>query len=165
MGYFENLTKSAFKEGRGGEILFYKYGVFGKPYIVPSEQKQNELKKFLTNYYRFCLPISVISAIPFKWKAMILLPFMLIYYEIGVRKILFGLSKGDERLSIGESYSRTAKNFSLKYLIFGLVISALFTAGGVWMINDNRSEGWFVAIFFGLCVFAYSKMVYSRIKG
>jgi hypothetical protein len=37
-----------------------------------------------------------------------------------------------------------------KWLIV-LVGSALFTAGGVWMIREGDPSGWFVAAFFGLC--------------
>src|SRR5262249_43431430 len=31
-----------------------------------------------------------------------------------------------------------------------LVGSALFTAGGIWMIHEQKSSGWFVAIIFGI---------------
>ena len=33
-----------------------------------------------------------------------------------------------------------------------LLVSALFTAGGVWMGNSGESFGWLVAGFFGLCL-------------
>ena len=36
--------------------------------------------------------------------------------------------------------------------LFTLVVSALFTAGGVGMIVTGDSYGWFVAGFFGLCL-------------
>jgi hypothetical protein len=36
---------------------------------------------------------------------------------------------------------------------FTFVGSALFTAGGVWMIASGDSFGWLVAGFFGLCIF------------
>src|SRR5262245_65397636 len=36
--------------------------------------------------------------------------------------------------------------------LFMLLVSALFTAGGVWMSVSADSSGWFVAWFFGLCL-------------
>ena len=36
--------------------------------------------------------------------------------------------------------------------VFLLLVSALFTAGGVWMIVSGDSSGWFIAGFFGLCL-------------
>jgi len=36
--------------------------------------------------------------------------------------------------------------------LFALLISALFTAGGVWTIVSGDSFGWYVAGFFGLCL-------------
>ncbi len=36
--------------------------------------------------------------------------------------------------------------------LFTLIVSAVFTAGGVWMIVDGDASGWFVASFFGLCL-------------
>jgi hypothetical protein len=36
--------------------------------------------------------------------------------------------------------------------LFTFIVSALFTAGGVWMIASGNSSGWGVAAFFGLCL-------------
>lgn len=36
--------------------------------------------------------------------------------------------------------------------LFMLPVSAVFTAGGVWMIASGNSSGWGVAGFFGLCL-------------
>jgi hypothetical protein len=36
------------------------------------------------------------------------------------------------------------------------VPSAVFTAGGVWMIVDGNAKGYFVAVFFGLCILVFA---------
>jgi uncharacterized membrane protein len=33
-----------------------------------------------------------------------------------------------------------------------LAVSAAFTVGGATMIRNSRSMGWFVLVFFGLCI-------------
>jgi len=41
---------------------------------------------------------------------------------------------------------------NVKTRLFTLLGSAVFVAGGIWMIADGESAGWFVAGFFGLCL-------------
>lgn len=36
--------------------------------------------------------------------------------------------------------------------LFTLLVSVVFSAGGIWMIASGNSFGWFVAGFFGLCL-------------
>jgi hypothetical protein len=37
--------------------------------------------------------------------------------------------------------------------VFLLLVSVLFTAGGLWAAESGDSFGWFVAAFFGVCLF------------
>lgn len=40
-----------------------------------------------------------------------------------------------------------------------LAVSAAFTAGGVWMVYSGEVMGWFVALFFGLCVVVFAVLL------
>jgi len=40
-------------------------------------------------------------------------------------------------------------------MIVLLIISVIFVALGIWMIIDNAPNGWFVVIFFGLCMLTF----------
>src|SRR5207248_1929289 len=44
------------------------------------------------------------------------------------------------------------KTSELPMRLFSILVSALFTAGGVWMIASGNSSGWGVAGFFGVCL-------------
>ena len=35
---------------------------------------------------------------------------------------------------------------------FTLIVSVVFSVGGIWMIASGNSSGWFVTGFFGLCL-------------
>ena len=49
---------------------------------------------------------------------------------------------------------------SKRRTILLLIISLVFTAGGVWMISEGKPEGWLGAIFFGVCtLFSILKLV------
>jgi len=47
MGYFEAIAASSFTTDAGGRHLFFPWGVFGKGYIVPTEDDYLHLRATL----------------------------------------------------------------------------------------------------------------------
>ncbi len=164
MGYFENLAETAFKTGTNGETHFHRWGVFGKPYIVPDLSQKEETKKFLTHFYQIGLPLGIVGGIFLKWMALPLIPILLLYYEIGIRKRIKGWIRSGEKLTLGQAYSNSSKVFPLAFLWFGAIFSALFVLAGLLIVwkTDKTWQGSLGTFFFGLCLVAYVKMLVMR---
>jgi hypothetical protein len=166
MGYFENLAEAGFKQGTNGEFHFNRWGVFGKPYIVPSAERKAEVKTFITKFYRVGLPLAILSGIFLKLMAVPILAVILIYYEVRIRKEIKGWKRTDEKLTLHQSYANTAKIFSPAFLWFGAIVSVLFVLCGALMVwkTDKLWQGGLGVVFFGLCAAAYSKMLLERYR-
>ena len=164
MGYFENLAETAFKTGTDGETHFHRWGVFGKPYIVPDLGRKEETKRFITRFYRIGMPLGIVSGIFLKWMAFPLILVLILYYEIEIRKRIKGWSKSSEKLTFGQAYSNSSKVFPSAFLWFGAIFSALFVLAGILMMwkTDKTWQGALGALFFGLCLAAYVKMLMAR---
>ena len=53
------------------------------------------------------------------------------------------------RLVPGDEIVLTVPRRKLAFLV---VVGAVFTAGGAWMVAADVAAGWFIAVFFGLCL-------------
>lgn len=45
MNYFESIADSYFKKSNEGKVIFYPWGVLGKGYIIPTEEKAIKIRK------------------------------------------------------------------------------------------------------------------------
>jgi len=63
MGYFQSVGSSSFKSDSHGNRLFYKWGIFGKGYVLTSKGKEEEIMNFLVLHYKISfISIIVVSA-------------------------------------------------------------------------------------------------------
>lgn len=164
MGYFENLAETAFKKGANGDILFHRWGIFGKPYVVPGPDQKEDVKKFVTRFYLIGLPLGIFCGIALRGASLFIIPILLIYYEVGIRKKIAGWQRSAEKLTINQAYSNNAKIFPLWFLWSGAVVSAIFVLAGVFIIlkSEKVLVGASSIALFGLCLAAYLKMLLAR---
>lgn len=51
MGYYDRLIDTCFKTDDEGKILFYRFGIFEKGYILPDEAKKQQIRRFVKLNY------------------------------------------------------------------------------------------------------------------
>jgi hypothetical protein len=165
MGYFDGLTNASFKTDAQGITLFYKWGVLGKGYIIPSADKKNEIHKFLKLYYMVSLPIIIGVGAFINWllAALLVIPFF-IWFQIKISSLTKGLTISHEKLTLKESYTNSAKGHNKTTLWLLLVFSILMSLGGLFILliaRDFKGQmlGAGCVIMFGACSAAFIYML------
>jgi hypothetical protein len=166
MGYFEGLIASSFKTDEKGQVIFYPWGKMGKGYILSRDEQQIEISKFVKLYYVISFASIIGLGIVLGWLyTVILLPFLFAWYYFVITKRLKGLSKSDEKLTLKESYTSSAKAHNAVTLWIMLACSVLFVLAGIFILIVNKEE-WILALlsitFFGVCGIAIAYMIKQR---
>ena len=167
MGYFDGLVSGAFKKDDSGNSLFYPWGVFGSGYIVQSKETLEQLRKFLKKYYLVMLiTIITIQITVGFWLNLTILPIVIVYYHFYVKKITKDFPKTSEKLTLGQSFSNSAKSHNLPTLIILEVFSVGFVALGILILLFGQNL--IIALssigFFGLCGVSIGYMIFVKIR-
>lgn len=166
MGYFEGLVAASFKSDEKGQVIFYPWGIIGKGYILSSEENEIEVRKFVKLYYIVSLPLIMGIGILLSWlHAFILIPLLIAWYCIAIRKYLQGLSISDIKLTMKDTRTSSAKAYNIVTLWFMLAGSLLLVFAGILILFVNKEE-WITALmgigFFGLCSIEFAYMIKQR---
>ncbi len=141
MGYFEGLAEGSFKSDSQGNILFYKWGVLGKAYILPDKQKEAEIKSFVMLFHKVSLASIIGVGIVFHWLYTLIIAVpLLLWYLIKINNLTKGLSISTEKFSLKESYANSAKKHNKATLWCMLISSFLFVLSGVFIISRARDS-------------------------
>ena len=62
MGYFDGIVDGNFKTTDDGVLLYYPFGVLGKGYVIPTNEKKQEIRKRLKWLYAVSLILIIASA-------------------------------------------------------------------------------------------------------
>jgi hypothetical protein len=158
MSYFDALNGQFFKTARDGRKLYFPWGLWGRGYVVPSEQDYERLHRQLKTFYAvyFALIIPVCAGIfrIYYIAAFVLAVLITAFYAVWSRHLAAGLEVTNERLSLWEimaSQGRACNGLTL----WSLELAALaFVACGIVILADDPSN-WPLAIFsigfFGYC--------------
>jgi hypothetical protein len=172
MGYFEAIAASSFTTDGEGRHLFFPWGVFGRGYVVPTEDDYLRLRATLIRTYQIIIPATVAPIALFgRWMAWVAfgLPFILLVafiigYPIWIRRVTSDWSISAERLSIRQSLANGAQHQSRLLLWFLLTCSLGFVAGG--FLEIAKLPHWYVGtltvLFFGFCAVVSSWMLVVR---
>ena len=166
MGYFDALTNSCFKTAQYGRKLFFPWGVWGRGYVVASEQDYERLRRQVKAYMVVALvPIIVTAALQAYVGALVIVVLLVAFYLVWMRFLLPGLLPSDERLSVQDSMTAQARAHSAAGLWF-LEIGALAFVGLGIMIIVIDPGNWLIAlgsiIFFGFCAGIGARMLVLR---
>ena len=157
MGYFDGLINASFKADKQGPTLFYKWGVLGNGYILPTADKENEIRKFLMLYYKVSLPLVIVVGALLNWLLAVLLAIPLfIWFQIKISALTKGLTISREKLTFKESYTNSAQGHNKFTLWLLLIGSTAFVIGGLFLLltaTDLKRQliGVSGIIFFGAC--------------
>ena len=114
MGYFRTLTNSSFKLDSEGNTIFFPWGILGKGYVLPNNEIEENIRKFLTAYYLIGLTLLLIIVVFLNlWIVVILLiPFSFIIWSIQAKRYIKGLDQSSEKLSIKDNMKNIFTNRS-----------------------------------------------------
>jgi len=166
LGYFQTLAQAPFRTGSEGQILFHRYGMFGKPFVVPSEARRDEIQAFIANYYRIAIPLSIVAGVALKFQALLGAPLLILWYSIGIARHTKGLARSDEKLSLGQSQQEMGRSLHPAFLWTGLAASLFFVLGALFMLilGDQVKMPLLSIAFFGTCAWGYARMLRLRKK-
>ena len=165
-GFFEAWAECLFKVDTQGHLLFFPWGIFGRGYVVPSQQRHEGLLNVQAKLLKLSLigSIVIVSLAQPPLLALLVLPPFYLGYSLWLRRTTRGWLLSTERLSIRESLAAQSNAFGRPLLWTLLLGSLLFVLAGIWLLAVRPDE-WLTStaaiLFFGLCSAAYARMLFQ----
>ncbi|HEV8681146.1 MAG TPA: hypothetical protein VGQ90_17345 [Stellaceae bacterium] len=178
MRYFKLFADAAFSNGPNGERLFYLYGPWSRPYIIPDAETQHSLYNKILWYYRISVPLFIAIVVLFQQIApkifsssyyFEIFTILLIIAAIAALKILFTsqvrhLRRFPSR-SLGTFFDNIAEKSS--YLTLGLRMAVcVFAVGAGVVLIIIGHRGWVeisTVAFFALVLVAIAYELYRKL--
>ena len=166
MGYFDTLASGSFKTTDDGRKLFFPLGALGRGYTISSEKDFERLRKSVKSYLIVAL-LLMLGSILFMGPlgGLIILPFLLVPYELWVYTQCRHLDRTDERLTVNEALVGQALQHSKIGLWALEVCSALFVVAGIFIVAADP-KNWLIGtasiVFFGFCAVMIGRMLVAK---
>lgn len=160
MIFFRTSIDSMFKKNRLGDEVFYPYGIFGPGYIIESNEKKNEIKKFLINSQLIGLLLLIPLVFYIEFYIILYIFLFYLWFFKKMIQILAGLKKSEEQLKYMEFIQNFTKASSYKALVAILLFNMSILVLGAWILLSDR-EGFTAGIILstlampGLIIYAY----------
>jgi L-asparagine transporter-like permease len=149
-----------------GRRLFFPWGIWGRGYVIPTEQHYERLLRQIKTYTMVSLVVVIVAVGILKglW-ALAAAAVLMIFYVVWIPILVRGLATSDEKLTMAESMTTQARTHNLGTLRLLLVVSLLFVTIGLATLLFDPSQ-WplslTVIVFFGLCAVVFVRMLMLR---
>ncbi len=164
MGYFDGLASGIIKKDNDNNPVYYPWGVLGKGYVLPDAERETTIKNMVILFYQlffglFFVHLFVLKNIPIF---VVLTIALIAWFLLKSRQLTKDCPKSDEKLTIKEGYTNSAKAHNKTVLWILLVVAVLFTLGGIAMLFSGKLLilGLIMTILFG----ASSAAIYYMIQ-
>lgn len=175
MGYFDGLTAGAFKRDSQGRDLYFFWGKFGKGRVIPSEADGASVRTYLKNYY-ICVLVLIVPIVVFGRSEAFTAPWFLmlggliVAASLGLMPLYMRIRNweiADERMTLAEAYSASAKAHGKGSMLFLVVLSSLLVACGLFVLvaTDAKLVGALCVLFFGACLAVFVYMLRASRRG
>jgi hypothetical protein len=157
MGYFDGMASALFKRDESGGTVFYPWGVLGKGRLLPDEEAEKRVFRFVKLYFQISLVLVIgVGALFHEWYYAVLLPILLIWYYLQCKALVSAYPVSQSKLTIKQANTGAAAGFGKPVLWALFAGSALFVAAALWMTVssqafDQRAIGFLGVLFFGAC--------------
>ena len=151
MRYFKLFADAAFSDGPNGERLFYLYGPWSRPYIIPDAETEHRLYRNILWYYRVLISFTILIIILiqqmtpriFSSDYFILFMVFMTLAMLGSLKIIFmsqvrNLNRSPSR-SLRTFYDNIAQKTSYWMLSLQILICVVFIVGDIALIILHRT--------------------------
>jgi Ca2+/Na+ antiporter len=165
-GYFNALTAGYFKTGADGREVFFPWGVWGRGYAIPSEQRYESMHRQL-KIYMIAIMVLIIAPIAaqFYITGFIVAAALMLFYVAWVPLLKRGLEPSEERMSVRGNMATQARIHHAGVLWALEIMSIVFVATGIVMLIVEPKQ-WFLAlapiVFFGFCAIVIGRMIMLR---
>src|SRR5690606_27113935 len=130
----------------------YPWGLFGKGYVVPSDEEVNKLKRttkklLIFNFFFLIFLMGPLKALGFPIFVLFVSIYLFGYY-IWIQTITRKFEKTNEKISSHEVHTKQAHVYTYTDLILLSLVSVVFVVGGIVMIvtGKERGKGWLVTL-------------------
>jgi Ca2+/Na+ antiporter len=164
MGYFDGLASGIIKKDKDNKPVYYPWGVLGKGYVLPDAERENAIKNMVILFYQIFFGVFFIHIFLLK-NILILVALtiaLVVLFLLKSRQLTKDCPKSDEKLTLKEGYTNSAKAHNKTVLWILLVVAVLFTLGGIVLLFSGKTLalGLFGTILFG----ASSAAIYYMIQ-
>ena len=166
MGYFDGLASGIIKKDKNNNSVYYPWGVLGKGYVLENEQKEQEIKKMVILFYQLFFAVFILFAILFRNLPIFSISSigLLAWVLFKSHQLTKSCPKSDEKLTLKEGYTNSAKAHNIWVLYVLLVVSVLFTLLGLLLLVAGKAAlpSLLLIILFGASAAAIGYMI--RVK-
>ena len=168
MGYFDGLASGIIKKDKSDNAVYYPWGVLGKGYVLPSEERETEIKNMVILFYQIFLGVFFVHLFLLKnILILILLTLGLVaWFLYKSKQLTKNCPISDEKLTLKEGYANSAKAHNKTVLWILFVVAVIATLGGIAVLFSGKMliAGLFMTILFGACSAAIYYMIQVKNK-
>ena len=164
MGYFDGLASGIIKKDKDNNPVYYPWGVLGKGYVLPSAERETEIKNMVILFYQLFFGVFFVHLFLLK-NALIfalLVLALVIWFLVKSKQLTKDCPKSGEKLTLKEGYTNSAKAHNKTVLWILLVVAVIATLAGIAMLFSGKLflPGLIIALLFG----ASSAAIYYMIQ-
>jgi hypothetical protein len=163
MGYSDVLVSGHFKAMPDGRKIFFPRGIYGRGYLVPSDDTYERLRGQIRTYSIVSMGLGLgafyLLGIP---AVLVVAVAVIVFYQVWLRFLLRGLTPTEERMSLQERMAAQARAQSPSQLRGRVIMSLVLVAAGILMLVISPDQ-WMTAlgciVFFGILAIFYMRML------
>ena len=164
MGYFDGLASSIIKKDVNDNSVYYPWGVLGKGYVLPDAARETAIKNMVILFYQIFFGMFFVHLFLLKNALIfaVLVILLVIWFLLKSQQLTKDCPKSDEKLTLKEGYTSSAKAHNIWILYILLTVSVLFTLGAIALLFSGKTLvlGIIGAVLFG----ASSAAIYYMIQ-
>ncbi len=158
MGYLDGLAASSFKTDEKGNTVFFPWGILGKGYILPEDEK-DIIRRSFKRHMILILTLAIACSLLFNIYVLVLgLALYYVGYAFWVNRLTKGLTLSTSTLTSIDARESAARAHDTATLWFFEIVSLLFVMAGIYVLIVVPQK-WIVAMssvlfgFIGVFVF------------
>jgi hypothetical protein len=173
---FRLHAEQSFKTAPSGERLFFPYGPWSRPYVLPDADTERRIYWKLVWQLRIMLGALILGmTILSLWRPPDSSPYFFVAIVaitaifVLVSKVLFasdlqGLGRAPQRLPLRSFFGGLAGTHSFRALRLGLAVCLMFVFTRAWMVASGRSpvSGLLCVAFFGIHSISWGYAVWLK---
>jgi hypothetical protein len=168
MGYFDGLASGIIKKDKDDNAVYYPWGILGKGYVLPDAERETAIKNMVILFYQIFFGILFLHLFLLKNILIfaILTIALLVWFLLKSRQLTKDCAVSDEKLTLKEGYTNSAKAHNKTVLWILLVVAVIATLGGIAVIFSGKllMLGLIMTLLFGASSVAIYYMIQVKNK-
>lgn len=136
MGYFDVLASGIIKKDKDNNPVYYPWGVLGKGYVLPDAERETAIKNMVILFYQILFGLLFLHLILLKNVLIfaVLVVALVIWFLVKIQQLTKDCPKRDEKLTLKEGYTNSAKAHNKTVLWILLVVAVIATLSGIALL-------------------------------